>query len=152
MGPKKPVRIAAPDIDQALGKDVLQTYAKSIGTASAFNFDEYETVLDANKAVKGSGICKNEKLITCLLELCPVGMFRYLALVALFTFVISNLPDVLPHLPVSSAVAKDIAVLKHARHCADKVMILLAHVRRLKTNATRWRQCVKTLTRQKSRS
>ena len=57
MGPKKTVRIAAPDIDQALGKDMLQTYAKTVGTASAFNFHEYETVQDANKAVKGGGIC-----------------------------------------------------------------------------------------------
>ena len=93
------------------------------GVEKALDFGAYEQV-HVSMAVKGPALAQHRRLLRGLFSACPEGLFKYTDLKQVFSAVIARYPDLL-------RACKEATALDLAKRCAERVLVLMNHARRL---------------------
>jgi hypothetical protein len=135
-GNKQPVpRAASPSLSDEDLYEGLKGYIHKASTATAFNFGVYHSIA-VGQAVNGFGLLLLSPFILFLLQLLPCLLFKYTSLKA----ALGRNADWYPTLVDASRTSE-----KWAGDTAERIMCICHHVRRLKQNATKFRQAAQRM-------
>ena len=126
LGPPKKggsIRRPTPHLDLEHLQDILVEHVQNNGVEKALDFGAYEQV-HVSMAVKGPALAQHRRLLRGLFSACPEGLFKYTDLKQVFSAVIARYPDLL-------RACKEATALDLAKRCAERVLVLMNHARRL---------------------
>ena len=132
-------REACPKYDVEVLYDTLLTHARTEGSKVAFSFGVYDAV-QISHAIRGSALLRCAGVMKALLAAVPQGMVRYSDLQMCLKSVATQMPE-LQHGRWRNASADE-----WGGAIAERCMVLLAHLRRLRRSSTRLAQCTSKLT------
>ncbi|CAJ1373251.1 unnamed protein product [Effrenium voratum] len=129
-------RLPTPTCSKALLVNNLIEHTKKEGTSKAFSFGCYKGVL-LNNAVKGAGLLALEALIMSLLTVSKSGLFNY-------TDLKEAVKECSNQFPVLSD--RGMSLDRWAGWVASRILVVMAHLRRVKNSKVRMRQAQSSLT------
>ena len=128
-----PIRQACPTVDLEELKEKLHAYVIKVGVKESFNLYSYNN-LPATHAADGYSLLKKEQLLMVLLQISPTGMIKWSVLRDACKYLESTFgEDVFPSF---NHLAKALVPGK----VADQVFVLLAHIRRVMGQDSRWNE------------
>jgi hypothetical protein len=125
-------RVATPPYDCQLLDNVVRKYIEKAGVTKALDLGMYNQ-MSLNSAAHGFGILQNSKLLKALLSVSPYAMFKAGDLKQALVMAASSFSNLVPGNQMYN-------VSGWANLKAERLMVLLNHLRRISNSPTRLRQ------------
>ena len=127
-----------PDVDREHLRDVVDAYVRKMGTSNAFEFSPYGESLGKQCACSAKGLVKAKEFLKVLNKANPEMEMKYSVVKEILEEACKKWPDLKKDTPLEKQ-------LTWSTDKADMVMVLLAHVRRLRSER-RWKECLSKAT------
>ena len=132
----KAVRQTTPPYSKQSLNEAMVEFVKQKGIRHAFDFGVYKSIM-MGQAVRGLGLVANIDILKVLLSVTPYAYVKHLDLKGSVIECALKYEGLWPK--------KDKPLDRWASAVAERIFLLLNHVRRLKFSPIRWRQCIKSL-------
>ena len=135
------LRQATPFVDVSLLSTELARYVREFGVNKSFELGVYKKLL-LGQAVRGKALADLWLLVMALLSVCPQGLFKHGDLKKSLINVglqFEGLAD--PCRPLE----------RWASDLAERIFVIMNHVRRISQSSIRWRQCIRTVDQETER-
>ena len=132
----KAVRQTTPPYSRHALNEAMVKFVKEKGIRHAFDFGVYKSIM-MGQAVRGLGLVHNIDILKVMLSITPYAYVKHLDLKAAVIECALKYEGLWPK--------NDKPLDRWASAIAERIFLLLNHVRRLKFSPIRWRQCIKSL-------
>ena len=124
-------RFTTPDYSVQSLMEQMNSYIQKAGAKGALDLQSYRNI-KLSCAVSGRGILQNKALVQVLINVCPYALYKVSDLKSCFVEMAHEFDELTGLLPKSTD--------RWAGEMAERVMVLLNHVRRLRNSDIRLRQ------------